>query len=60
MTTPTSQLTKYSITIIGATGNTKNYWFCKPQECMVGGHWVRHLFLYVPEALGPLLERLTF
>jgi hypothetical protein len=30
MTTPTGRLTKDSITIIGATGNTKKYWFCKP------------------------------
>jgi hypothetical protein len=55
--TPTSQLTKDSITIIGATGNIKKYQFCKPQECMVGGQWVRHQFLYVPEAPGPLLGR---
>jgi hypothetical protein len=38
MTTLTSWLTKDSITIVGATGNTKKYWFCEPQECMVGGH----------------------
>jgi hypothetical protein len=24
---------------------------------MVSGHWVRHWFLYVPEAPGPLLGR---
>jgi hypothetical protein len=53
MTTPTGRLTKDSITIIGDTGNTKKYWFCKPQECTVGGHQ----FLYVPEAPGPLLGR---
>jgi hypothetical protein len=55
MTTPTSQLTKDSITIIGATGNTKKYHFCEPRQCMVDGHWVRHQFLYVPEAPSPLL-----
>jgi hypothetical protein len=27
VTTPTGRLTKDSITIIGATGNTKKYWF---------------------------------
>jgi hypothetical protein len=43
--------------MIGATGNTKKYLFCEPQECMVNGHWVRHQFLYVPEAPGPLLGR---
>jgi hypothetical protein len=57
MTTPTSQLTKDSITIIGATGNTKKYQFCKPQEYMVGEHRVSHQFLYVPQAPGPLLGR---
>jgi hypothetical protein len=29
-TTPTSRLTKDSITIMGATGNNKKYWFCEP------------------------------
>jgi hypothetical protein len=57
MTTPTSRLIKDSITIIRATGNTKKYWFCKPQECMVSRHWVRPRFLYVPEAPDPLLGR---
>jgi hypothetical protein len=57
VTTPTGWLTKDSITIIGATRNTKKYWFYKPQECMVSGCWVRHQFLYVPEAPGPLLGR---
>jgi hypothetical protein len=47
VTTATGQLTKDSITIIGATGNTKKYWFCELWECTVGGHWVRHQFLYV-------------
>jgi predicted aspartyl protease len=42
MTTPTGRLTKNSITIIGATRNTKKYQFCEPQECIVGGHQVRH------------------
>jgi predicted aspartyl protease len=56
MTTTTSWLTKDTITIIGATGNT-NYWFYEPQECMVGGHQVRHQFLYVAEAPGHLLGR---
>jgi hypothetical protein len=55
VTTPTGWLPKDSITIIGATRNTKKYWFCKPQECIVGRHQVRHWFLYVPEAPGPLL-----
>jgi hypothetical protein len=57
MTTPTGQLTKDSITITGATGSTKKYRLCKPQECMFGLHQVRHQFLYVPEAPGPLLGR---
>jgi hypothetical protein len=57
MTTPAGWLTKDSITIIGATRNTKKYRFCEPRECMVGRHWVRHQFLYVPEAPGPLLGR---
>jgi hypothetical protein len=60
VTTPTSWLTKGSITITGATGNTKKYQFCKPRECMIGGHWVRHWFLYVPEAPGPLLGETYF
>jgi predicted aspartyl protease len=30
VTTPTGQLTKDSITIIGATGTTKKYQFCEP------------------------------
>jgi hypothetical protein len=30
VTTPTGQLTKDSITIIGFTRNTKKYWFCEP------------------------------
>jgi hypothetical protein len=42
MTSPTGQLTKDSITIVGATRNTKKYQFCEPQECTVGGHRVRH------------------
>jgi hypothetical protein len=46
-----------SITIIGTTGNTKKYRFCKPQECIVDRHHVKHQFLYVPEAPGPLLGR---
>jgi hypothetical protein len=29
MTTSTDVLIKDSITIIGATGNTKKYWFCE-------------------------------
>jgi hypothetical protein len=53
MTTPNGLLTNDSITIIGATGNTKKYQFCKLQECMVSGQWVRHQFLYVPKALAP-------
>jgi hypothetical protein len=57
MATPTGWLTKDSITSIEATRNTKKCWFCEPQECMVSGHRVRHWFLYVPEAPGPLLER---
>jgi hypothetical protein len=58
VTTPTGWLSNDSITIIGATRNTKKYLgFCEPQECTVGGHWVRHQFLYVPEAPGPLLGR---
>jgi hypothetical protein len=36
VTTPTCWLTKDSVTIIGATENTKKYWSCEPQECMVG------------------------
>jgi hypothetical protein len=55
VTTPTGWLTKDSITVIGATRNTKKYRFCEPQECMVSRHQVRHQFLYVPEAPGPLL-----
>jgi hypothetical protein len=42
VTTPTSQLTKDSITIIGATRNTKKYRFCEAQKCIVGGHQLRH------------------
>jgi hypothetical protein len=57
LTTPTGWLTKDSITIIGATGNTKKYWFCKPPEYMVARHRVRHQFQYRPEAPGPLLGR---
>jgi predicted aspartyl protease len=30
VTTPTGQLTKDSITIIGTTGTTKKYQFCEP------------------------------
>jgi hypothetical protein len=57
VTTPIGRLTKDSITIIGATGNTKKYQFCEPRECTISGHWVRQWFLYVPEAPGPLLGR---
>jgi hypothetical protein len=57
VTTPTGWLTRDSITIIRATRNIKKYQLCKPRECMVGGHHVRHWFLYVPEALSPLLGR---
>jgi hypothetical protein len=32
MTTPNGLLTKDSITIIGATRNTKKYWFCDPEN----------------------------
>jgi hypothetical protein len=52
ISTMTSQLTKDSI-----TGNIKKYRFCEPRECMVSRHRVRHRFLYVPEAPGPLLGR---
>jgi hypothetical protein len=57
MTTPTDWLTKDSITVIEAFGNTKKYQFCELRECMVGRHRVRHWFLYVPDAPGPLLGR---
>jgi hypothetical protein len=57
VTTPTGWLTKNSITIIGATGNTKKYQFYEPRKCIVGGQWVSHRFLYVSEAPDPLLGR---
>jgi hypothetical protein len=60
MTTPTSKLTKDSITIIGATGNTRKYRFCELWEYMVGGHQVRHQFSYVPEAPGPFWKETYF
>jgi hypothetical protein len=50
MTTPTGQLTKDAITIIGPPETPRS-------TGMVGGHQVRHWFLYVPEAPGPLLGR---
>jgi hypothetical protein len=51
MTTPTGWLSKE-----GPPETLRSTGSANPENA-VGGHWIRHRFLYVPEAPGPLLGR---
>jgi hypothetical protein len=60
MTTPTGQLTRDSITIIGATGNTKSTCLANPKNAWLVNTGSGTGFCIFQKLQAPFWERLTF
>lgn len=57
ITKPIAPLSRREVTVVGATGGRANRPFLKERLCELGGHQVKHQFLYMPDCPIPLLGR---